>query len=82
MPKVEAKALLTDIGTEEMGHVEILANMIKDLTKGVSMEEIKKSENLANYVDHGTSYFPVDASGNPFTVTYYASSGNYPPESG
>lgn len=77
MPTVEAKALLTDIGTEEMGHVEILANMIKDLTKGVSMEEIKKSENLANYVDHGTSYFPVDASGNPFTVTYYASSGNY-----
>ena len=41
------------------------------------LEEIKKSENLANYVDHGTSYFPVDASGNPFTVTYYASSGNY-----
>lgn len=77
MPTVEAKALLTDIGTEEMGHVEILANMIKDLTKGVSMEEIKKSENLANYVDHGTSYFPVDASGNPFTVTYYASSGNH-----
>ena len=77
MPYKEVTGILTDIGTEEMGHVEILANMIKDLTKGVSMEEIKKSENLANYVDHGTSYFPVDASGNPFTVTYYASSGNY-----
>ena len=46
MPTVEAKALLTDIGTEEMGHVEILANMIKDLTKGVSMEEIKKRKRI------------------------------------
>ena len=41
MPYKEVTGILTDIGTEEMGHVEILANMIKDLTKGVSMEEIK-----------------------------------------
>lgn len=77
MPTNEGKALLTDIGTEEMGHVEILAAMINQLTKGVSIDEIKKSENLASYVDHGTSLFPVDSSGNPFTVAYYSSCGDY-----
>ncbi|MBS1476646.1 MAG: manganese catalase family protein [Acholeplasmatales bacterium] len=77
MPTIEAKALLTDIGTEEMGHVEILANMIKALTRGVPVEEIKKSENLANYVDHGAPHITIDTSGNPFTVTYYASSGDF-----
>lgn len=76
MPTDEGKALLTDIGTEEMAHVEILASMVKQLTKGASVEEIKKSSNLSNYVEHRYNFFPVNETGNSFTVDYYASTGD------
>lgn len=77
MPTEGGKALLTDIGTEEMAHVEILANMIKCLTKGANEEDILKSKDLANFIEHKYSFMPTNASGNPFTVDYYASTGHY-----
>ncbi len=77
MPTVEGKALLTDIGTEEIAHVEILSEMIRQLTKNVSIDKIKESKLLENYVDHGSSFVPTDASGNPFSITYYASTGDF-----
>lgn len=77
MPTVEGKALLTDIGTEELAHIEILSVMLKQLTKGASLEDIKSSPMLENYIEHKQSYFPVNVSGNPFTVDYYASTGDY-----
>ncbi len=77
MPTVEGKALLTDIGTEEIAHVEILSAMIRDLTRGVPLDKIKESKLLGNYVDHGCSFVPTDTAGNLFTVAYYASTGDY-----
>ena len=77
MPTAEGKALLTDIGTEELAHVEILSVMLKQLTKGVSLDEIKKSKFLGSYIEHKKSYFPTNVDGNPYTVDYYASTGDY-----
>ena len=77
MPTAEGKALLTDIGTEEMAHIEILSVMLKQLTKDAPLSEIKKSKDLNNYIEHKYSYFPVNTTGNPFTVDYYASTGDY-----
>ena len=68
MPTEGGKALLTDIGTEEMAHVEILANMIKCLTKGANEEDILKSKDLANFIEHKYSFMPPNASGNPLQL--------------
>lgn len=76
MPDKVGQNLLLEIGTEELAHVEILAAMLKGLTQGATVEEIKKYGFDCNYVDHGLGLFPTDASGNPFTVTYIASTGN------
>lgn len=77
MPTNEGKALLTDIGTEEMAHVEILAAMVRGLTRGVNLDEIKESSMLKSYIQSRYSFKPVDSFGNPFTVDYYASTGDH-----
>ena len=53
MPTEKSKALLTDIGTEELAHVEMIATMIYQLTSNASLEDLKKADLAAHYTDHG-----------------------------
>ena len=76
MPDEKGKALLTDIGTEELGHVEMICTMIRELIKDASIEEIKKEGLDSWYTQHNKGLFPMDANGVPFTSAYIASSGN------
>ncbi len=76
MPDDKGKALLTDIGTEELAHVEMISTMIYQLMKDATLTEIKEAGLEAHYAEHKKSLYPTDASGNPFTVTYFASTGD------
>lgn len=76
MPDDRGRALLTDIGTEEMAHVEIISAMVYQLMEGATLEEIKEAGLESHFADHGRSLFPVNASGMPFTVTYFAVTGD------
>ena len=76
MPDDKGKALLTDIGTEELAHVEIISAMIYQLMKGASLEELKEAGLDTHYAEHAKALFPTDANGVPFTVTYFATTGD------
>jgi len=76
MPYAEVKGLLTDIGTEELAHVEMISAILYQLTKGLSIEEIKASGFDEYFVDHTTGIYPVAASGEPFTAAYFQSKGD------
>lgn len=67
MPTDEAKGLLTDIGTEEMAHQEIICTMVRQLLKGATREQIKEAYGPA-YVDHGIGTYPMSAAGDPFSA--------------
>ncbi len=68
MPYPELKALLTDIGTEELGHLEMVAAVIHQLTRKMSDEEIKKAGFDTYFVDHTAGVYPTAASGFPWTA--------------
>lgn len=76
MPDERGKALLSDIGSEELGHVEMICTMIRQLLKDASIEEIKNNGLDAWYTSHNKGVFPMDQNGNPFTTAYIACSGN------
>lgn len=76
MPYAELKGLLTDIGTEELGHLEMIGAIVYQLTRNLSIEDIKKSGFDAYFVDHTTGVYPVAASGTPFTAAYLQSKGD------
>ena len=76
MPDTKGKALLNDIGTEELGHVEMLEAMIYQLMKDATLEELKEAGLDAHYAEHAKALFPTDANGMPFTVTYFATTGD------
>ena len=76
MPYAELKGLLTDIGTEELGHLEMIGTIVYQLTRNLSIEEIKKSGFDTYFVDHTTGVYPVAASGAPFTAAYLQSKGD------
>lgn len=76
MPYPELKGLLTDIGTEELAHLEMIGAIVYQLTKDLSIEEIKKSGFDTYFVDHTTGIYPVAASGTPFTAAYLQSKGD------
>lgn len=76
MPDDKGKALLTDIGTEELGHVEMICTMVYQLTKDANIEELKAAGLASNYAEHGKSMFPTDANGIPFTASYFAATGD------
>ena len=77
MPDEKGYALLTDIGTEELGHVEIICTMLTQLTKGASIEELKEAGLSENYTMHGYSLFPTDPNGVQFTTMSISSTGNW-----
>lgn len=76
MPYPELKAILTDIGTEELAHLEMVGSIVYQLTRDLSLEEIKKAGFDAYYVDHTTGIYPSSAAGVPFTAAYIQSKGD------
>ena len=77
MPDDKGKALLTDIGTEELAHVEMIGTMISQLMQNATIEEIKKAGLEAHYAEHGRGLFPTDSNGVPFSVDYIATTGDF-----
>ncbi len=76
MPDKVGQNLLFEIATEEFAHVEILIAMIKGLTDGATIDEIKQNGFETNYIEHGLGLYPSDSFGNPFTTSYIASTGD------
>ena len=67
---------LTDVGTEELAHMEIVSAIVYQLTRGLTPEELKKSGFDKYFVDHTTAIYPSSASGVPFTAAYFQSKGD------
>ena len=76
MPDNRGKALLTDIGTEELAHIEMISTMIYQLMKDATIEEIIEAGLDPHYAEHNRALFPTDANGVPFTVAYFATTGD------
>lgn len=76
MPDDRGKALLTDIGTEELGHIEMISAMIYQLTKDATIEELEAAGLGTNYAEHGNGLYPTDSNGVPFTISYFATTGD------
>lgn len=68
MPDDKGKTLLTDIGTEELGHWEMIAAMIYQLMKGATIEELKEAGLGANFAQHDHALFITDANGVPLLL--------------
>ena len=76
MPYPELKAILTDIGTEELAHLEMIGAIVYQLTRDLTPAEITKAGFDAYYVDHTTGIYPAAASGVPFTAAALQSKGD------
>ncbi len=72
----KVKALLTDIGTEELAHMEMICAIVHQLTKDLTPEEIVAGGFENYYVDHTLGLWPQSAGGVPFTATYFQSKGD------
>lgn len=77
MPDEVGMALLTDIGTEELAHVEMIATMALQLMQGASVEELKEAGLSGTFAQHDHALFPSDANGVPFTTSYIETTGDY-----
>ncbi len=76
MPDKKVSGLLTDIGTEELAHLEIIAAILYQLTRNLKEEEIAKTPFATYFVDHTTGLYPVAASGVPFDMKYVGVKGD------
>ncbi|MGN0436931.1 MAG: manganese catalase family protein [Lachnospiraceae bacterium] len=76
MPNNKVIGALTDIGTEELGHEEMIATIVTQLTKNLTMDEIEKSGFYQYYVDHTTGIWPQNAAGVPFSTASLQSTGD------
>lgn len=76
MPDERGKALLTDIGTEELSHVEMISTMVYQLMKGATLKELREAGLDSMYAEHGYGIYPTDSNGIPFTAAYFASTGD------
>ena len=76
MPSGEAIGMLTDIGSEELGHCEMIAAILYQLTKNLSPDEIKAGGFDKYFVDHTLGIYPSSAAGVPFDAKYVASKGD------
>lgn len=70
MPVPELKATLNDIGTEELGHLEMIGAIVYQLTKNLNEEQLKAAGFDAYFVDHTTGVYPSSAAGVPYTAAY------------
>ena len=76
MPYRNVKALLTDIGTEEMAHAEMIASIVRQLIKNADADTMKQAGFADYYVDRTAGVYPVSAAGNTFDVATLASKGD------
>ncbi len=76
MPYNELKGLLTDIGVEELSHLEMIGTIVHQLTRNLTEEEIKKQGFGDYFVDHTVGVYPQAASGTPHTSAYLAVKGD------
>lgn len=70
MPFDELKGLLTDIGVEELGHLEMVGAIVHQLTRNLTDEQMKSAPFSQYFVDHTTGVYPASASGSPFSGAY------------
>ena len=77
MPDDKGKALLTDIGTEELAHVEMIGTMILQMIKDASLEELKENGLDNMYILHDHALYPEDPNGIPFTAVYTKTTGDW-----
>lgn len=76
MPYPELKGLLTDIGTEELGHLEMVGTIVYQLTRNLSEDQIRAAGYDAYFVDHTTGIYPASASGFPWSAASMAVKGD------
>ena len=76
MPYPELRGLLTDIGTEELGHLEMVATIVQQLTRDMTAEEVKAAGMETYFVDHTAGVYPQFASGTPWTAATIAVKGD------
>lgn len=76
MPYPELKGLLTDIGTEELGHLEMVGTIVHQLTRSMTPDEIKKAGFDTYFVDHTAGVYPQFASGTPWSAATMAVTGD------
>lgn len=76
MPYGEIVGILTDVGTEELAHIEMVCAIVYQLTRNLTPEEIKEQGFDAYFVDHTTGLYPVAASGVPFSACSFQSKGD------
>ncbi len=76
MPLRELSGLLTDIGTEELSHMEIVSALVYQLTKGLTPDQLEAQGFAPYFVDHTTGIYPVAATGVPFSAETFQSTGD------
>jgi len=76
MPYKEPAGILTDIGTEELAHLEMVSSIVHQLTKNLSLEEIEAEGFAPYFVDHTVGVWPQAASGMPFSSSTFQSTGD------
>lgn len=76
MPDQTAKAILNDIGTEELAHLEMVGTIIHQLTDGCCPEELKQAGLGSYYTDHGWGVYPQSVAGMPFSASVLAVKGD------
>lgn len=76
MPYPELKALLTDIGVEELGHLEMVGTIVHQLTRNMTEQEVKDAGYEAYFVDHTAGVYPTAASGFPWNAASMAVKGD------
>ena len=76
MPYSEVVGILTDVGTEELSHVEMISTLLYQLTRNLSPEQIKAAGFDKYFVDHTTGTYPTAAAGSPFTAAYIGVKGD------
>ncbi len=76
MPDDVCKGLLTDIGTEELGHLEMVGTLVAQLSKGAPPKEWTEMGSFEYYSDNGASVFPQNSQGSPFTAASIAVTGD------
>ncbi|MDI3480511.1 MAG: spore coat protein [Tepidanaerobacteraceae bacterium] len=76
MPIPQAKAVLTDIGTEELAHWEIIGTLIYKLTEGATPEQLRRAGVGDHYAQHDKALYPQGASGVPWTAAYVQATGD------
>ncbi len=76
MPCPELKAILTDVGTEELAHLEMVGTIVYQLTRNLTAEQIKEAGLETYFIDHTAGVYPQAASGTPFSAETFSVTGD------